>query len=77
MTISNARTEHVRRLVRRDYRKIAAVSPDARLLHVYAMFVCDDTGHVKNAQMEPPWDTEAQRAAEAMCAEFNLLGMDN
>lgn len=72
------RVEMVRRMLRAEALHLCAgVSPGARLLYVYGALVCNSLGVVKKAQIEPPWDQETEAVARQLCAEFNLLGVDN
>lgn len=71
------RVEHVRRIIAAEASRLLDVPPNARLLYVYGCLLADDTGRLSKAQLDPPWDRLTQLTAQTICAEFNLLGIDN
>lgn len=76
--INQQRIETARAMLRGEALRLRQdVSPGARLVYVYGLMVCDDSGRMPKSAILPPWEPEAEAAARTLCAEFNLLGADN
>lgn len=75
--VTQARIEYVRRLIRREYRKIVWLPLSARTLYIYGALICDDIGKITHEQLEPPYAQDAIDATDGLLVEFNLVGMVN